>query len=135
VVDDEPAVRGVILIVMQKLGYEVLAAADGEEAVQIFGQRCFEIDLVILDLTMPKLSGRDTFRKLREIRKDIRIIVSSGYPVDVPAFRAGVGSPSMELVPKPFEVTELASAARSALDRQPKAPEPEPDGARASCPL
>jgi len=135
VVDDEPAVRGVILIVMQKLGYEVLAAADGEEAVQIFGQRCFEIDLVILDLTMPKLSGRDTFRKLREIRKDIRIIVSSGYPVDVPAFEQEVGSPLDGVVPKPFEVTELASAARSALDRQPKAPEPEPDGARASCPL
>jgi two-component system cell cycle sensor histidine kinase/response regulator CckA len=116
VVDDEPAVRGVVMIVLRKYGYEILSAADGEEAVNLFPSKQSEIDLVILDLTMPRLSGRDTFRKLREIRPDIPIIISSGYPVEMDPFTTEVGSAPNGFVQKPFEVSELARTVRAVLD-------------------
>lgn len=116
VVDDEPAVRGVMMIVLRKYGYEILSAADGEEAVNLFPSKQTEIDLVMLDLTMPKLSGRDTFRRLREMRPDIPIVISSGYPVELEPFTKEVGSAPNGFVQKPFEVSDLARTVRSVLD-------------------
>jgi PAS domain S-box-containing protein len=79
VVDDEEIIRIWARSVFEGAGFSVLTAGDGEEAVRVYQQRHAEIDCVLLDLTMPKLNGMETFRELRRIRADARVILSSGY--------------------------------------------------------
>ena len=116
VVDDEAAVRTLILMVLRRYGYQLLAAGDGEEAVQMFTEKKGQIDLVFLDMTMPKLSGRDTFKKLREIDPAIKVVVSSGYPIDLDVFASEMGMPAQGFVQKPYEAAELARTVRNVLD-------------------
>ena len=116
VVDDEAAVRTLILMVLRRYGYQLLAAGDGEEAVKMFTEKKGEIDLVFLDMTMPKLSGRDTFKKLREINPALKVVISSGYPIDLDVFASEMGMPAQGFVQKPYEAAELARTVREVLD-------------------
>ena len=116
VVDDEPAVRGVMTVVLQKYGYHILSASDGEEAIEIFADRQDEIGLVVLDLTMPKLSGREVFRKMRDIRAEIPVIISSGYSIDIDSFAEEEGGTPECFIQKPFELDALARMVREVLD-------------------
>jgi two-component system cell cycle sensor histidine kinase/response regulator CckA len=77
--DDEPDVRTVVRAMLESLGYSVLEAGDGREAVEIFRQRHAEIDLVLLDLVMPRLSGEGAFAEMQRIAPDVRAILASGY--------------------------------------------------------
>ncbi len=77
--DDEPDVRSVVRAMLESLGYSVLEAGDGHEAVEIFRQRHAEIDLVLLDLVMPRLSGEGAFVEMRRISPGVRAILASGY--------------------------------------------------------
>jgi len=79
VVDDEESVREVARKILERAGYGVVTACDGEEALQIFRARGEEIAAVLLDLTMPRMDGEETFRHMREIRGDVPVILSSGY--------------------------------------------------------
>lgn len=79
VVDDDEVVLDVGTMMLEKIGYQVLRAKNGAEAVQIFKQNGSEIDLVLLDLNLPGESGADTFNKIREIDRDARVILSTGY--------------------------------------------------------
>lgn len=79
VVDDEEIVRNLACQMIEHLGFTTLAAKDGQEAVEIFREHQNRIVCVLLDLTMPKLGGDETFRELRRIRPDVRVILSSGY--------------------------------------------------------
>jgi len=78
-VDDEPMIRQLGTLILERHGYEVLLAGDGVEALQVYCENRGKIDLVILDLTMPRLSGRDTFRRLVEMDPGVRVLFSSGY--------------------------------------------------------
>jgi CheY-like chemotaxis protein len=78
-VDDEEIIRISIQAVLESLGYQVLLAKHGREGVEIFSGMHDQIQLVILDLIMPELGGREAFAHFRAIRPDIKIIVSSGY--------------------------------------------------------
>jgi PAS domain S-box-containing protein len=78
-VDDEETVRTVGSQMLEKLGFHVLAARDGIEAIQIFRLRSQDIACVILDLTMPRMGGEETLRHLRQIRPSVPVIMSSGY--------------------------------------------------------
>lgn len=78
VVDDDEVIQGMAKIVLQATGFEVVTAKDGFEAVEIFQGRGESIDLVVLDLVMPRKDGDQTFRELRGIRSDVRVILSSG---------------------------------------------------------
>ena len=78
-VDDEEVVVGFATDVLETANLRTINAKDGQEAVDIYRGRCDEIDVVVLDLTMPKLGGREVFEKLRAIREDVRIVLSSGY--------------------------------------------------------
>jgi two-component system cell cycle sensor histidine kinase/response regulator CckA len=82
VVDDEEVVRRVATSALEMYGYSVITAKDGREAIHIFAQRAGEIDLVILDLVMPRMAGEETFRELRLQRPDVAVILSSGYNDD-----------------------------------------------------
>ncbi|MEM7147097.1 MAG: ATP-binding protein [Verrucomicrobiota bacterium] len=120
-VDDEPIVRAVAEGVLKQFGYQILRASDGEEALKICNDHPGEIDLVLLDLTMPKLSGGDTFRKLRETHADLPVVICSGYLVDPDLFEKETGSRPDAFVQKPYQIEVLASTVRSVFDRAPAA--------------
>jgi CheY-like chemotaxis protein len=79
IVDDENIVRELIKGVLVEEGIEVLKAVDGYEAIKIFSQHSEEIDLVILDMIMPGIKGDEVLRELREIRSNVKILISSGF--------------------------------------------------------
>jgi len=78
-VDDEKIIREVGRRMLEKGGFEVILAEDGERAIEIYKKNKGEIDLVILDLIMPKLSGKETYNRLKSIDSQIRVIFTSGY--------------------------------------------------------
>jgi PAS domain S-box-containing protein len=79
VADDEPSVRRLARRLFERMGFEVLAASDGREAVEIFQLEASRITLVLLDITMPQLNGLEVCRIIRSIRPNIKIILTSGY--------------------------------------------------------
>jgi len=81
-VDDEPGLRDTAAKLLQRLGYQCICAADGEQAIQLFGSRSHQIDAVILDLAMPRMDGAQTLELLRKIRTNIPVLISSGYAED-----------------------------------------------------
>ncbi len=79
VVDDDSTVRRVLSRMLQRLGFDVLSATNGREGVEFLKEHGDGIDLVILDMTMPELSGKETFRLMREIHPDVKVLLTSGY--------------------------------------------------------
>ncbi len=79
VVDDEAMIRAIATRVLEDAGYEVLPAADGVEAVQIFRERPEDFACVVLDMTMPRMNGEETFAALRQLAPGVRVVLSSGY--------------------------------------------------------
>lgn len=82
VVDDEDLVRNIFRRMLQTFGYKVITARDGGECLDIYEEQGDTIDLVILDMIMPVMSGSDCFRKLREIDPSAKVIIASGYTRD-----------------------------------------------------
>jgi two-component system cell cycle sensor histidine kinase/response regulator CckA len=114
-VDDEETVRQVGTRILERLGFRVLTAVDGEQAVSVFARDPQRVDCVLLDLTMPNMGGEETFHELRNVRRDIRVIVTSGYTEqDVTARFAGKGLSGF--VEKPFTIDRLQAALRLALE-------------------
>lgn len=78
-VDDEESLRSIGMALLNAVGFEVLTAANGREAVEIFRQRGDSIDLVMLDLIMPEMGGLEAYRKLRQISATVPVVICSGY--------------------------------------------------------
>ncbi len=78
-VDDEPLVRAVVEAMLDQFGLSVITAVDGVDCLDKFEKKISEIDLVILDITMPNMDGDEAFREMKKLRKDIPVIISSGY--------------------------------------------------------
>ena len=117
VVDDEPIVRRVAEGVLRRQGYEVMTAQDGREALEVVAQHGTAINLIMLDLTMPRLSGRETFRELRNGSfPHIPVVICSGYLVELDSFAEEEGSAPEGVVQKPYQVENLASELRRVLD-------------------
>lgn len=114
VVDDEDFMRNLSADLLENLGYTVQTCADGEEAIGVYRKNHERIDVVLLDLIMPRLGGLECFARLKEIDPEVKVIVSSGYAVDEEAERvlaAGVAG----FVKKPFGLSELARSVAEAL--------------------
>ncbi len=79
VIDDEEIIREMAKAILSSLGYKVLSAADADEAIRIFKKYKEEISLVILDMVMPKKSGKEIFEMLKEIKPDVNVLISSGF--------------------------------------------------------
>ena len=79
VVEDEPAISKLVTLTLKRLGFTVLAAEDGVEAVEMFRQHRDEIGCVLCDLTMPRMNGWETLTALRKLAPGIPVILSSGY--------------------------------------------------------
>jgi len=106
VVDDEESVRALATRILQRAGFEVMTAANGREAVELYAGRRQDVRLVLLDMTMPHMDGEATFRALRELDPDAQIIVSSGYSKqEVAAQFDGKGLAGF--VQKPYKTDDL----------------------------
>ena len=82
VAEDEAQVRSLTELLLKRLGLQVLCAEDGERAVELFRQHAGEIKFVLMDLTMPKLNGREAMAEIRKIRPDTKVVLTSGYESD-----------------------------------------------------
>jgi len=121
-VDDEESIRAISSKQLQRLGLEVLTAADGRKAVELFRERRSQIDLVLLDLTMPHMNGEEAYRELRQIDPDVRVILASGYSEhDIAAQFAGKGLAGC--LQKPYTLMNLRSLLSKLL----------PTGAKITC--
>ena len=115
VIDDEEIVRRTAAATLNRFGYRVLVAEDGMQGVERFRELAAEIDVVLLDMTMPVMSGEETFRQLRLIQPDVRVILSSGYN-EAEATRRFSGKKLAGFVQKPYTSARLAEAVKSVLD-------------------
>ncbi|MEZ5301637.1 MAG: ATP-binding protein [Verrucomicrobiales bacterium] len=115
-VDDEAAVRLVAETILRRKGYRILTASNGVEAMQITRSHPGEIALAMLDLSMPVMSGRETFQALRREFPAIPVVICSGYLLDLGEFEEGAIRRPEGLVEKPFEPEELTKIVRRAID-------------------
>jgi PAS domain S-box-containing protein len=113
-VDDQEEVRDVCGAMLRTLGYEVTTAVDGAEGVEAYRREAGGIDLVILDMVMPNMSGRDCFRRIREIRPDVRAVLSTGYSLEgvvEETMREGIRG----FIQKPYRLEQLARVVEDAM--------------------
>ncbi|MDG2411966.1 MAG: response regulator [Halioglobus sp.] len=120
VVDDETELRTVFRHILERNGFQVVEAKDGEDALVKFSLDCDSFDCVLLDLSMPKLSGGEVFHKLRELKEDIPVVVISGYSEQDILDRLD-GAPIAGTLRKPVPAATLVDAiGRAALDARQK---------------
>jgi len=106
-IDDEKMILDVGCELLEELGYTVLPALSGREALEIFQKNSTKIDLVIMDMIMPGMSGGETFDRLRNINQNIKVLLSSGYSLNGQAtkiLRRGCDG----FIQKPFDLNQLA---------------------------
>jgi CheY-like chemotaxis protein len=113
-VDDEKMVIDVGQAMLEKLGYRVLRAQNGREAVDAITAHDDAIDLVILDMIMPGLSGAEVFDRIRETNPDLPVILSSGYSLDGQATRI-MNKGCNGFIQKPFSLPELSQIIQKTL--------------------
>ena len=116
VAEDEPAVRELVEGILTRFGYRVLLAGDGEEAVAKFNLYRDEIGLVLLDMIMPKLSGKAAYDEICRLKPGTRVLFTSGYTADVIKSKGELG-PDTELIMKPVHPLLLLRKVREQLDR------------------
>jgi two-component system, cell cycle sensor histidine kinase and response regulator CckA len=115
-VDDEDMIIDVGRDILKKLGYEVLTAKSGKEAIEIYRINQKQIDLVILDLVMPEMDGGDTYDRLRDVNPDIRVLLSSGYSINGRAEKI-LSRGCDGFIQKPFDIKHLSLEIRKILNR------------------
>ena len=112
-VDDEPVLRELAAEMLGGLGYRVLTAADGEDGVAMVRQEQGRIRCVLLDLVMPRLSGADCFRAIRQIDPGLPVVLCSGYDRDTIA-ESLLAEGAAAFVRKPYKLGEIAGAIATA---------------------
>ena len=114
--DDEPMIRRLASTALQNHGYTVLQVEDGQEAVDLYEREHQRIDLVLLDLTMPTLSGQEALRKMLRINPQVKVMFASGYAAEQ------ISAKERELivgfVKKPYRPDELVQTIEEALNLQ-----------------
>ncbi len=115
VVEDEPATRDAVAEALQSLGYQVLVAANGREALSIFEQHSDEIALVLSDLMMPGISGAELFRILKQKKPAVKIVAMTGYPLQFKARDLPVQDIA-DWLQKPLSAEQLAETVQRALE-------------------
>jgi two-component system cell cycle sensor histidine kinase/response regulator CckA len=114
-VDDEETVRTLGARMLSTLGFTVRTAADGREALEVYHEHQEEIALVIMDLTMPRLDGWETFQELRLFDPQVRVLLSSGYAASDADTRFG-GQGLAGFLHKPYSLAEFEKQLRSSLE-------------------
>ncbi|RPI72486.1 MAG: response regulator, partial [Desulfobacteraceae bacterium] len=108
VVDDEEIIRQTAKSILEECGYDVILATNGEEAVDIFKKHREEIKVVLLDMVMPKMSGKQAYIELAKIKKDVKVLLASGFKKDSRVesiMRLGIKG----FIQKPYALIKLAN--------------------------
>lgn len=116
IVEDDESLRRLISASLSKLGYQVTAAADGTEALQLVEEKGLEPDLVLTDVIMPKMNGKDLVEQLRRTRPQQKALYMSGYTESAIAFDASL-PPGTLFIDKPFSLDKLAAKVREAMEK------------------
>ncbi len=114
-VDDEATLRSVCSRMLEWLGFEALTAGDGQEALEVYGQHRDAVRCVLLDLTMPRMDGEETFRELRRINPDLPVILCSGYN-EQETIKRFAGGGLAGFIQKPYRIAHVRDALKAALD-------------------
>ncbi|RPI79190.1 MAG: PAS domain S-box protein [Desulfobacteraceae bacterium] len=114
-VDDEPVILNVGRRMLERLGYKVSTAASGKEALQIYREAKGRIDLVVLDMVMPELSGEQTYKLLKEHDPQVKVLLSTGYSIHGQAAEL-LASGCNGFIQKPFNLQEFSKKLREILD-------------------
>jgi two-component system cell cycle sensor histidine kinase/response regulator CckA len=117
IVEDEPRVRSLMRLMLQRAGYTVLEAEDGVQAVELAAAHGPDLDLLVTDVVMPRMSGPQVADALRAARPGLSVIFISGYTGDA-MLRHGVGEPTTPFLQKPFTMTDLTRKVRQVLDQR-----------------
>jgi two-component system CheB/CheR fusion protein len=123
VVDDEEIVRKTAATALERYGYEVLQAENGPVAIDLLHAHGDRVSLVLLDMTMPLMSGEEVFRRLKAISPQVPIIVSSGYN-EVEAVRRFTGRGIAGFIQKPYTAAQLAEKIKGVLEQRESAAPP-----------
>ncbi len=114
-VDDEPSARAIAQAMAEALGFQVVEAADGREAVAIFELRHRELSAVIMDLTMPHMDGRQAFLQMRAVNPAVPVVLSSGYN-EQDVLGEFLGRGLVGFLPKPYQQSQFMAVLRQALE-------------------
>jgi len=119
IVEDEDQVRAILKQVLEDQGYQVLAAANGAEALAISENLDLAINLMITDVVMPHMSGRELAERMKELRPDLPVLFMSGYTDDAMVHH-GLLDEKLNFIQKPFDSAGVARKVREVLDTQPE---------------
>jgi PAS domain S-box-containing protein len=114
--EDEESVRRLIRDVLKESGYKVIEAVDGEEAVSKFMENKDKIDLLLLDVVMPKMSGKEAYEIIKKVKPDIKLLMTSGYSADFIS-KKGIIEEGLNFLAKPMSPANLLKKVREALDK------------------
>jgi two-component system cell cycle sensor histidine kinase/response regulator CckA len=115
-VDDEEAIRQVGQELLEAMGYRVLLAKDGREAVELYAKNRDDIDLVLLDIVMPHMGGADAYERMKQMNPDVKVLLLSGYSIDGEAaeiLKRGCNG----FIQKPFTMRELSGKIRDIVEK------------------
>lgn len=116
VVDDEKSSATVMKEILESLGYRVLIAGSGQEAVAVYTEKGKEVDLVLLDMIMPGMGGDKTFDALRAINPGVKVILSSGLSADGEA-RQILDRGCSGFIQKPYRIANIAGMIREVIEK------------------
>ncbi len=116
-VEDDAAIMNVCSVILEKLGYHVLTALTPYSALEAAKQQAGNIDLLLTDVVMPEMNGRDLADRILNLFPEIRVLFMSGYSADVIAHR-GILEDGIQFIQKPLTIRELANKVRAVLDRE-----------------
>ena len=116
VVDDEEMIKDLARDILARYGYTVLTAGGGEEAVEIYRQHKEEISVVVLDIVMPDVGGREVFRRIREIDPEAQVIISSGYDQERDASDL-LKEGALRFVQKPYQIASLVGMVGEVIEK------------------
>jgi len=116
-VDDEELLRDIGKEILEQFGYAVVTAPDGETALKLYAERKQEISLVILDLMMPGMGGKQCLEQLLATASDTKVVIASGYSVNGPA-KATLKAGAKGFIKKPFELKQMLKVVREVLDQE-----------------
>jgi CheY-like chemotaxis protein len=114
--EDEPSLRALVEVTLTDLGYRVITARDGEEAVREFERHAPEIDLAVLDVVMPRLDAREVYGQIRHMRPDVKVLFTTGYAPASTRLAELLESGTVPLLEKPFTTLAFAASVRKAID-------------------
>ena len=120
-VEDEDQVRHIVQAILEQQGYDVLAAANGEEALKLANLHGSGIHMLMTDVVMPQMSGRQLAEELTRIRPQLKVLYMSGYTDDA-IVRHGLLDASLNFIQKPFDAASVARKVREVLDSEARTP-------------